>query len=328
MAAAGAAALVGVAAPAAHAAGPAAHTAGHSGGAAGRPGRPGVLRQRPRPDAVHGLEHVLRPRRPDGGPGQERRRHLVSSGLQDSGYDIVWLDGGWQADTPRDDQGRLAANKERFPSGIPALVTYLHQHGLRAGIYTDAGDLRRRQELRARQPRALRAGRQAVRGLEVRRGQGRLPLRDRREARPGAPRSRSSATPSPRPGRPMLLNFCNPLTDDWGLPHTPAQDAHNAYTYGPTTADSWRTGTDIAFGTPYRGRVAQHPAQHGRQRLAPRGAGARPLQRPRLPLPMRKIAGRLLRAERGGVHHPAGDLGRDGLPAGHRLRPAHPARSR
>ncbi|MER6922715.1 glycoside hydrolase family 27 protein, partial [Streptomyces spiralis] len=32
---------------------------------------------------------------------------LVSSGLRDSGYDIVWLDGGWQADNPRDAQGRL-----------------------------------------------------------------------------------------------------------------------------------------------------------------------------------------------------------------------------
>lgn len=64
---------------------------------------------------------------------------LVGSGLRDSGYDIVWLDGGWQAGDPRDAQGRLAAHPERFPSGIPALVSYLHQRGLRAGIYTDAG---------------------------------------------------------------------------------------------------------------------------------------------------------------------------------------------
>src|SRR5689334_4085465 len=64
---------------------------------------------------------------------------LVSSGLRDAGYDIVWLDGGWQADNPRDAQGRLTANPERFPSGIPALVSYLHKRGLRAGIYTDAG---------------------------------------------------------------------------------------------------------------------------------------------------------------------------------------------
>ena len=51
---------------------------------------------------------------------------LVGSGLRDAGYDIVWLDGGWQADNPRDAQGRLTANPERFPSGIPALVSYLH----------------------------------------------------------------------------------------------------------------------------------------------------------------------------------------------------------
>ncbi len=64
---------------------------------------------------------------------------LVNSGLRDAGYDIVWLDGGWQADNPRDAQGRLVANPDRFPSGIPALVSYLHERGLKAGIYTDAG---------------------------------------------------------------------------------------------------------------------------------------------------------------------------------------------
>lgn len=64
---------------------------------------------------------------------------LVGSGLKSSGYDIVWLDGGWQADDPRDGRGRLVAHPDRFPSGIPALVDYLHKRGLRAGIYTDAG---------------------------------------------------------------------------------------------------------------------------------------------------------------------------------------------
>ncbi|MYS21013.1 alpha-galactosidase, partial [Streptomyces sp. DvalAA-14] len=54
-------------------------------------------------------------------------------------------------------------------------------------------------------------------------------------------------------GRPMQLNLCNPLTDDWGLPHTPEQDAHNTFVYGPSIADSWRTGTDIAYGAPTPG---------------------------------------------------------------------------
>src|SRR5437667_7790114 len=50
---------------------------------------------------------------------------LVSSGLSNAGYNIVWLDGGWQATPPRDSRGRLAAERTRFPHGIPALVDYL-----------------------------------------------------------------------------------------------------------------------------------------------------------------------------------------------------------
>jgi alpha-galactosidase len=51
----------------------------------------------------------------------------------------------------------------------------------------------------------------------------------------------------------MVLNVCNPVTDEWGTPHGPDQVAGIAYTYGPLVADSWRTSTDIAFGTPYEG---------------------------------------------------------------------------
>ncbi|MFJ4918897.1 glycoside hydrolase family 27 protein [Streptomyces sp. NPDC088725] len=191
-----------------------------------------------------------------GAPTEEQVRsvadRLVSSGLRDSGYDIVWLDGGWQADVPRDSRGRLAAHRERFPSGIPALVTYLHQRGLRAGIYTDAGDYdggkscglgsRGHYKQDARQFADWKIDAVKVdflcgisAGLD-----------------PG-PAYQEFSDAVAASGRPMLLNFCNPLTDDWGLPHTPAQDAHNAYVYGPTTADSWRSGTDIAYGTPTAG---------------------------------------------------------------------------
>ena len=43
---------------------------------------------------------------------------LVSSGLADAGYDIVWLDGGWQADVPRGEDGILRGDPERFPEGM------------------------------------------------------------------------------------------------------------------------------------------------------------------------------------------------------------------
>lgn len=64
---------------------------------------------------------------------------IVSSGLRDAGYDIVWLDGGWQDETPRGGDGILRADADRFPDGMPALTAALHEKGLRAGIYTDAG---------------------------------------------------------------------------------------------------------------------------------------------------------------------------------------------
>ncbi|MYQ45228.1 glycoside hydrolase family 27 protein [Streptomyces sp. SID4985] len=178
---------------------------------------------------------------------------LVNSGLRDSGYDIVWLDGGWQADVPRDARGRLTANPERFPSGIPALVSSLHQRGLRAGIYTDAGtydggkscDLgsRGHYEQDARQFAAWKVDAVKVDFL--------CGISEKLD--PGTAFKEFSDAVA-KSGRKMLLNLCNPLTDDWGLPHTPEQDAHNTYAYAPTVADSWRTGTDIAWGTPSPGQ--------------------------------------------------------------------------
>jgi len=173
---------------------------------------------------------------------------LVGSGLRDSGYNIVWLDGGWQADNPRDAQGRLVANPERFPSGIPALVSYLHKRGLRAGIYTDAGTYdggkscglgsRGYYDQDARQFAGWKVD--AIK-VDFLCGIG-------AKLDPG-PAFKEFSDAVAKSGRKMLLNLCNPLTDDWGLPHTPEQDAHNTYVYGPATADSWRTGTDIAWGT-------------------------------------------------------------------------------
>ncbi|MET7607512.1 glycoside hydrolase family 27 protein [Streptomyces avermitilis] len=174
---------------------------------------------------------------------------LVSSGLRDSGYDMVWLDGGWQADNPRDTHGRLVAHPDRFPSGIPALVSYLHERGLKAGIYTDAGAYdggkscglgsRGYYEADARQFADWKID--AIK-VDFLCGIG-------AKLDPG-PAYKEFSDAVAKSGRKMLLNLCNPLTDDWGLPHTPEQDAHNTYVYGPTTGDSWRTGTDIAWGTP------------------------------------------------------------------------------
>ncbi|MFJ8057954.1 glycoside hydrolase family 27 protein [Streptomyces sp. NPDC096142] len=178
---------------------------------------------------------------------------LVNSGLRDAGYDIVWLDGGWQADNPRDAQGRLVANPDRFPSGIPALVSYLHKRGLKAGIYTDAGTYDGGKSCGLGSRGHYDADARQFAGWKIDAIKVDFLCGIGAKLDPG-PAYKEFSDAVAKSGRRMLLNLCNPLTDDWGLPHAPEQDAHNTYVYAPTIADSWRTGTDIAWGTPSPGQ--------------------------------------------------------------------------
>jgi alpha-galactosidase len=65
-------------------------------------------------------------------------RSLISTGLARAGYKIVWLDFGW-ATGARDGNGNLIVDSTRWPTGMSGLTSWLHAHGLLAGIYTDAG---------------------------------------------------------------------------------------------------------------------------------------------------------------------------------------------
>ncbi|MDT7783417.1 MAG: hypothetical protein QOF58_1836 [Pseudonocardiales bacterium] len=198
--------------------------------------------------------------------------HLVSSGLRDAGYNIVWIDGGWNAPTPRDAVGNLVEDPAKFPGGFPKLVRDLHAKGLKAGIYTDAGPS---------------DGEHCAAGS----GGGYYEKDARRFAdwkfdaikidflcgifanlKPAQAFADFSKAVR-KAGRPMVLNLCNPVTDEWGVPHAPDQVAGISYTFGPLYADSWRTSTDVAFGTPYEGiwrdvlrnmdRNAYHPEAQG-----------------------------------------------------------------
>ncbi|XP_057962139.1 alpha-galactosidase-like [Malania oleifera] len=63
---------------------------------------------------------------------------LVSTGLAKLGYQYVNIDDCW-AESKRDSKGNLVANKITFPSGIKALADYVHDKGLKLGIYEDSG---------------------------------------------------------------------------------------------------------------------------------------------------------------------------------------------
>lgn len=64
---------------------------------------------------------------------------LVSSGMRDAGYKYVIIQECIVPAGHRAADGTLLPDTKKFPSGIPALVAYIHAKGLKAGIYTDVG---------------------------------------------------------------------------------------------------------------------------------------------------------------------------------------------
>ncbi|MFC0548889.1 ricin-type beta-trefoil lectin domain protein [Kutzneria chonburiensis] len=65
---------------------------------------------------------------------------LVSTGLAAKGYNTVTIDDCWMSKS-RDGKGNLVADPARFPDGMAYVGRYLHDKGLRFGIYEDAGTL-------------------------------------------------------------------------------------------------------------------------------------------------------------------------------------------
>lgn len=63
---------------------------------------------------------------------------LVSTGLAESGYTYLNMDDGFFGG--RAENGQLLFHKERFPNGIKVIADYAHKRGLKAGIYSEAGD--------------------------------------------------------------------------------------------------------------------------------------------------------------------------------------------
>jgi len=63
---------------------------------------------------------------------------MVRLGLDKAGYKYVNIDDGfWDG---RDANGNLRINNKMFPHGMKYVADYIHGKGLKAGIYSDAGD--------------------------------------------------------------------------------------------------------------------------------------------------------------------------------------------
>ncbi|KAG9455189.1 hypothetical protein H6P81_008093 [Aristolochia fimbriata] len=63
---------------------------------------------------------------------------LISTGLAALGYNYVNIDDCWSSSL-RNKEGNMVPDPETFPSGIKALANYVHEKGLKLGIYSDAG---------------------------------------------------------------------------------------------------------------------------------------------------------------------------------------------
>ncbi|KAM8726686.1 alpha-N-acetylgalactosaminidase-like isoform 1-T2 [Acanthopagrus schlegelii] len=65
---------------------------------------------------------------------------LAEDGWRELGYVYVNIDDCWSS-KERDEKGRLQADPKRFPGGIHKLARYMHDRGLKLGIYGDMGTL-------------------------------------------------------------------------------------------------------------------------------------------------------------------------------------------
>ena len=63
---------------------------------------------------------------------------LVEKGLRDKGFAQVNIDDGFFG--PRTEDGVMTCNPQRFPDGMKPVADYIHSLGMKAGIYSDAGD--------------------------------------------------------------------------------------------------------------------------------------------------------------------------------------------
>jgi len=62
---------------------------------------------------------------------------IVANGMKDAGYEYIVLDDCWQI--ARDEKGKIIVDSIKFPSGIKALADYIHNKGLKFGLYSCAG---------------------------------------------------------------------------------------------------------------------------------------------------------------------------------------------
>jgi alpha-galactosidase len=176
---------------------------------------------------------------------------LISTGLRDAGYNIVWLDFGW-ATGARGRYGNLIVSSAQWPDGMFGLTSWLHSRGFQAGIYTDAGKsgcygqgVGSYGHYQKDANQFAKWGFDAVKMDFCGAGQQWL------DRPPNDPRTLyghfSNALANNSSRRPMILNVCNFWTPGQinGTAPSFADSSWDTYSWAPKGAQSWRTDTDI-----------------------------------------------------------------------------------
>ncbi|WP_212822860.1 NPCBM/NEW2 domain-containing protein [Catellatospora sp. TT07R-123] len=153
---------------------------------------------------------------------------IAAKGLDTAGYRYVNIDDCWMAPT-RDAQGRLQADPNRFPSGIAALAAYVHNKGLKLGIYSSAGTATCQGLPASLDHEAVDAQSWASWGVDL------LKYDNcNNQGRPAIERYRAMGDALKATGRPILYSLCN-----WGL--------DSPWVFGPNVGGTmWRTTGDIS----------------------------------------------------------------------------------
>ena len=60
---------------------------------------------------------------------------FVSEGYKDAGYEYIVIDDCWSL-KERDENGRLVPDPNKFPNGMKAVADYIHEKGLKFGMYS------------------------------------------------------------------------------------------------------------------------------------------------------------------------------------------------
>ena len=68
---------------------------------------------------------------------KEQADAMLAQGLLDVGFNHINIDDGYFGG--RDNQGNLLIHPSRFPNGLKPVVDYIHEKGMKAGIYSDGG---------------------------------------------------------------------------------------------------------------------------------------------------------------------------------------------